>query len=266
MKYLKKVSASQLISNEGTIIDSMMSGDDQHINAPSIDAVKNYVSGIVESGSNENGAYVKYADGTMICYGIINIAAGSTYTDITFPQSFTGNPIITITNVYLNRDDIIWSVAGTRAYVKMGNGSTVSVATRGYYTAIGRWKAYVPYNNYSIRNAMDYTENETVIGTWFGKPLYRRVVSITLPNSNDYTYGTKVADNIDYATVEEVFTNENITRTTNGFSSRGGNVQTLFWIEAPTSGTPNQIAGYSDRTDCQGKTFYCVCKYTKTSD
>ena len=43
MKYLKKVSASQLISNEGTIIDSMNSGDDQHTNAPSISAVKGYV-------------------------------------------------------------------------------------------------------------------------------------------------------------------------------------------------------------------------------
>lgn len=43
MKYLKKVSASQLISNEGTIIDSMNPGDDQTVNAPSIHAVKDYV-------------------------------------------------------------------------------------------------------------------------------------------------------------------------------------------------------------------------------
>ena len=28
----------------------------------------NYVNGIIESGSNANGNYVKYADGTMICY------------------------------------------------------------------------------------------------------------------------------------------------------------------------------------------------------
>ena len=43
MKYLKKVSASQLISNTGTIIDSMNPGDDQTVNAPSIHAVKDYV-------------------------------------------------------------------------------------------------------------------------------------------------------------------------------------------------------------------------------
>ena len=27
-----------------------------------------YYSGIVESGSNNNGNYIKFADGTMICY------------------------------------------------------------------------------------------------------------------------------------------------------------------------------------------------------
>lgn len=26
------------------------------------------IAGIVESGSNDNGSWVKYADGTMICY------------------------------------------------------------------------------------------------------------------------------------------------------------------------------------------------------
>ena len=30
--------------------------------------IKEYVDGVVESGSNENGNYIKYADGTMICY------------------------------------------------------------------------------------------------------------------------------------------------------------------------------------------------------
>lgn len=43
MKYIKKVSVAQLESNTGTIIDSMTSGDDHHTNAPSIDAVDNFV-------------------------------------------------------------------------------------------------------------------------------------------------------------------------------------------------------------------------------
>lgn len=53
---------------------------------------------IVESGSNENGTYIKYADGTMICYGRANIllkldiAYGSAYRStlkqITLPETF----------------------------------------------------------------------------------------------------------------------------------------------------------------------------------
>lgn len=49
MKYIKKVSVAQLQSNTGTIIDSMNPGDDHHTNAPSIDAVKNYIDSVVQS-------------------------------------------------------------------------------------------------------------------------------------------------------------------------------------------------------------------------
>ena len=47
MKYIKKVSAAQLISNTGTIIDSMNPGDDQTVNAPSIHSVKGYIDNIL---------------------------------------------------------------------------------------------------------------------------------------------------------------------------------------------------------------------------
>jgi len=48
---------------------------------------------IIETGSNSNGRYTKFADGTMICsllLGPINIAAGSIYNSgiITFPAAF----------------------------------------------------------------------------------------------------------------------------------------------------------------------------------
>lgn len=32
----------------------------------------NYINGIVESGNNANGYYVKFIDGTIICYGTIS--------------------------------------------------------------------------------------------------------------------------------------------------------------------------------------------------
>lgn len=51
MKYIKKVSVAQLQSNTGTIIDSMTSGDDHHTNAPSIDAVDNFVTNVTSVSS-----------------------------------------------------------------------------------------------------------------------------------------------------------------------------------------------------------------------
>ena len=59
----------------------------------------NYVNGIVESGSNENGNWIKYIDGTMICTISKDVSFagysqdGAIYfydiNNINFPQSFT---------------------------------------------------------------------------------------------------------------------------------------------------------------------------------
>lgn len=63
-----------------------------------------YINGIIESGSNSNGNYIKYNDGTLICYmrkRITNItidtAFGSMYVNnadivFTFPQQFIERP------------------------------------------------------------------------------------------------------------------------------------------------------------------------------
>ena len=65
-----------------------------------------YYSGIVESGSNNNGNYIKFADGTMICYLNITVtdqAINNQYgtsalyfgTRIwTFPQTFISAPVV----------------------------------------------------------------------------------------------------------------------------------------------------------------------------
>lgn len=63
--------------------------------------------GITESGSNANGSYIKYDDGTMICYiykgfnlNITKQFEGVYYEnsgDILFPQEFISTPIINIT-------------------------------------------------------------------------------------------------------------------------------------------------------------------------
>lgn len=63
----------------------------------------NYINSIIESGSNENGSWIKYADGTMICYKrqtfnnvAISTAWGVLYESTKlelgdFPQPFVGN-------------------------------------------------------------------------------------------------------------------------------------------------------------------------------
>lgn len=67
-----------------------------------------YVNGIIESGSNANGNYVKYADGTMICYREITKALnitrqwGSLYferdnTQYAFAQEFIEVPKVLLT-------------------------------------------------------------------------------------------------------------------------------------------------------------------------
>ena len=78
----------------------------------------NYVNGIVESGSNENGNWIKYNDGTMICTATklfenidANNSWGSLYetAELTlgnFPQQFISTPTgincIMITNTNTN--------------------------------------------------------------------------------------------------------------------------------------------------------------------
>ena len=103
----------------------------------------------IESGSNSNGTYVKYPDGTMICFG--SFATGSCppgqiigTQSKNYPVAFVGVPVMTL----LARAD---TTTGTAlAYL----GSNTSGAWWGYaqnntdtaraisihWTAIGRWK------------------------------------------------------------------------------------------------------------------------------
>jgi len=107
---------------------------------------------IIERGSNANGEFVKYADGTMICRSGANpttlgayTAAGNIFrTDfvtLTYPVAFaSGTPV-----------DGSYAINVTTAFVGGGGFSTTSGQTRGYahnaraagdtvtFIAIGRW-------------------------------------------------------------------------------------------------------------------------------
>lgn len=108
---------------------------------------------VIERGSNANGEYVKFADGTQICTNSVNMAAisvadGSVWrtpsVTWTFPATFTATPAVHITpRVNVN---YIWGAIGA-------SGTTTNTAAVSAYspvsssgmplinvTAIGRWK------------------------------------------------------------------------------------------------------------------------------
>lgn len=114
------------------------------------------VYGIVESGENENGSYIKFADGTMMCWNeitVTNQAINSSYTSghytgnrtLTFPQPFISPPVISGNKMKWGTS-ASWSpfANATATAVQIYGMDTVSRAsgtsTVIAYTAIGRWK------------------------------------------------------------------------------------------------------------------------------
>jgi hypothetical protein len=100
---------------------------------------------IIESGSNANGAYVKYADGTMICYmsnqttPVANTLTSSTHS---FPSTFSAAPILSCA--------VDTSVLGTTVTAMTARSATTTqysqtilrsntTATGLSVIAIGRW-------------------------------------------------------------------------------------------------------------------------------
>lgn len=120
----------------------------------------NYINnnvGVVDSGSNANGNYIKYADGSMICYNTkqytnipINNAYGALYessviTLDNFPVAFIDIPIVSTS---INRGTTVWVEAlpnlsatglGTTWFMKPTSSTGSSFWFS--YIAIGRWKA-----------------------------------------------------------------------------------------------------------------------------
>ena len=71
-------------------------------------AIKEYVDDIIEEGTNANGTYIKYRNGTMICTSrttltniVVGTASGSCYSNdaninIDFPKAFISRPIVSL--------------------------------------------------------------------------------------------------------------------------------------------------------------------------
>lgn len=127
------------------------------------ETLEQFANNIIETGSDLNGYYIKFKDGTLICYssgsnGVTTLTKGdfieTSITDIfmynvqlTFPINFVGSVTI---NGYVSRasggaiDNIYW--CGTSGGARNSGQITVfkirnMVATGELrYIAIGRWK------------------------------------------------------------------------------------------------------------------------------
>lgn len=101
-------------------------------------------------GSNTNGQWVKFPDGTMICWGSKDVTSSTSATSAyfkyygtataTFPQTFYSGPTV-VSNIqkaahYWNTTVTSISTTGCTVYAA-GNSNTTSTVD---YIAVGRWK------------------------------------------------------------------------------------------------------------------------------
>lgn len=104
----------------------------------------------IESGSNENGFWIKFADGTLICIGDTTEVLTSEISEsnflVTYPIAFVNYPSVTISNVYSYYRDLILSVAVPTLsnfkvnWYKQSGTAAANSNIRVYWIAIGRWK------------------------------------------------------------------------------------------------------------------------------
>jgi hypothetical protein len=99
---------------------------------------------IIERGSNANGDYVKYADGTMLCWIETASTTTSAYRTVTFPATFSVEPAVTAIPRRTQADGVLGSITlgaltttncSTRIYWNAGSGSGMTERIQ----VMGRW-------------------------------------------------------------------------------------------------------------------------------
>lgn len=139
MKRIKKVSASQLMSNTGTIINSMSSGDDPTLNAPSISAVKGYVDNysttekIIGTWTNGKPLYRRVLTGTKVSGTDLSLSVGSNLDKATkivgimknrYVMPFYESSTVYVRIEFYDNDGIIKIKSGTSSY---SNGDVIVI-------------------------------------------------------------------------------------------------------------------------------------------
>jgi hypothetical protein len=109
---------------------------------------------IIETGSNANGEFIKFADGTMFCFGIVTAALvtsssiGSIYFNsvaaLTHPAEFTSISSVEMSNTTTQAGMVFGatarSVSFTNYTLRAYGVTNTSSCSTWFYSAIGRWK------------------------------------------------------------------------------------------------------------------------------
>lgn len=144
------INPDEPINNIGSEVVDTLEGNETN-KAPSVRAVK---EGIIESGSNENGYYVKYIDGSLIQYGSRNCTANINSTNgfnhyysqntFNFPINFSNTEYKIFPNINSENVTIINLVYGSVKttstfglnFISSNENDTRTIQ----WFAIGRWK------------------------------------------------------------------------------------------------------------------------------
>lgn len=111
----------------------------------------NIENSVIESGSNENGYYTKFSDGTLICRGAINVGTVPSNTSTTQGWVFPYQPLNTnyqvVTTMRVGGNYWSWLKERTIAQTVIGitlevwnNSSGTAGASSWDVIMIGRWK------------------------------------------------------------------------------------------------------------------------------
>ena len=125
-------------------------GIDDHFDATAADNVHGLGGKvIVESGSNENGYYVRWDDGTQICIRTVTPDRTQQHTqqEFNFAKSFTAYPTASAShtpgsnpNYQLSCATMFISTTNTKWGIAFTNTTTVGSDLPVHLAAIGRWK------------------------------------------------------------------------------------------------------------------------------
>lgn len=114
------------------------------------------------------------------------------------------------------------------------------------------------YTNNLYDNRNTYAFTETVVGKWINKPLYRKVISVTL--TNGFASSSAFTQNLGHSHIATAWIEHNDLRVTIPAANVSANWQTRCFINT------NFVQIQNNNTDYVGDTAYVVVEYTKTTD